>query len=60
VNDAQILRGVVAGLTWRARLQPNENAVAVNDGIVSLGGWVDSYAKSWGWLRGCKKIRGNR
>jgi osmotically-inducible protein OsmY len=38
---------VLAELKWDARLQPNEVGVIVEDGVVTLTGWVDSYTKKW-------------
>jgi osmotically-inducible protein OsmY len=46
-TDIQIQRAVLDELAYEGRLQPNEIGVAVKDGIVTLTGWVDSYAKKW-------------
>ena len=43
--DADIQRDVLEELKWEPRLQPHEIGVAVRDGIVTLTGYVDSYAK---------------
>ena len=47
-SDEQIQKDVLTELKWDARVQPNEIGVAVKDGVVTLMGWVDSYAKKWG------------
>ena len=46
-TDEQIQREVLEELKWDARVQPNEIGVTVKDRVVSLMGWVDSYAKKW-------------
>jgi osmotically-inducible protein OsmY len=43
--DDQNQRDVLAELEWEPRVRPNEIGVAVKDGIVTLMGWVDSYAE---------------
>jgi osmotically-inducible protein OsmY len=44
-TDEDIQRDVLDELKWDMRVRPNEVGVAVNDGIVTLTGWVDSYLK---------------
>ena len=56
--DEQIQRDVLAELKWDARVQPNEIGVAVKDGIVTLIGWVDSYAKRWAAEEAARRVRG--
>src|SRR3989440_13003892 len=57
-TDEQIQRDVLAELKWDARVQPNEIGVAVKDGIVTLTGWVDSYAKRWAAEEAAHRVRG--
>jgi osmotically-inducible protein OsmY len=59
--DEKTQREVVEELGWDARIQPNEIGVAVKNGIVTLTGWVDSYAKKWaaeGSAHGLRGVRG--
>ncbi len=46
-TDQEIHEDVLAELDWDPRIQPNEVGVSVKDGVVTLTGWVDSYAKKW-------------
>lgn len=57
-TDEQVLRAVADELRWDARLQPNDIAVTVHDGIVTLAGWVDNYNKRWAAERAVHRIRG--
>jgi osmotically-inducible protein OsmY len=56
--DERIQRDVLKELKWDARVQPNEVGVAVQDGIVSLTGWVDSYSKKGAAERAAQRVRG--
>lgn len=57
-TDEQIQRDVLAELRWDARVQPNEVAVAAQDGIVTLAGFVDNYVKRWAAERASQRVRG--
>src|SRR5467141_554829 len=57
-TDTQIQSDVMAELKWEPRVMPNEIGVAVNDGVVTLTGWVDSYAKRWGAEEAAYRVRG--
>lgn len=57
-TDEQIQREVLAELKWDARIQPNEVGVIVKDGVVTLTGWVDSYAKKWAAEDAAHRVRG--
>lgn len=57
-TDEQIQRDVLEELKWDARVQPNEIGVAVKDGVVTLMGWVDSYAKKWAAEEAAFHVRG--
>jgi osmotically-inducible protein OsmY len=57
-TDEQIQREVLAELKWDARVQPNEIGVIVKAGVVTLTGWVDSYAKKWAAEDAAHRVRG--
>jgi osmotically-inducible protein OsmY len=57
-TDEQIQREVLEELRWDARVQSNEIGVAAKDGVVTVTGWVDSYAKKWAAERAAHRVRG--
>jgi osmotically-inducible protein OsmY len=57
-RDEEIQRDVLAELQYDARVQPNEIGVAVKDGVVTLTGVVDSYAKKWAAEEAAHRVRG--
>jgi osmotically-inducible protein OsmY len=57
-SDQQIQENVLAEFKWDARLKPNEVGVSVNDGVVTLTGWVDSYTKKWAAEEAAHRVRG--
>ncbi|AEA25677.1 transport-associated protein [Pseudonocardia dioxanivorans CB1190] len=57
-QDEQIQREVFAELDWDAKVRSNEVGVAVKDGVVTLTGWVDSYAKKAAAERAAHRVRG--
>lgn len=59
-TDAEIQKDVIAQLKWEPFLNPSEIGVAVNDGVVTLSGHVDSYGKKIGAELAAKKILGVR
>lgn len=58
--DQEIQRDLLEELQWEARVQPNEIGAAVRDGVVTLTGFVDNYAKKWSAERGAHRVRGVR
>ena len=58
--DVEIKEDVLAELGWDARVGPNEIGVIVKDGVVTLTGWVDSYAKRWAAEHAARRVRGVR
>jgi osmotically-inducible protein OsmY len=57
-SDEDVQRDVLEELAWEAEVQPNEIGVAVNDGIVTLTGLVDSFPKKWAAERAAQRVRG--
>jgi osmotically-inducible protein OsmY len=57
-DEEQIQREVLEEMRWDARVQPNEIGVAVKDAVVTLTGWVDSFAKKWAAERAAHRVRG--
>jgi len=57
-TDVDIQRDVLDEFKWDARLQPNEIGVAVKDGIVTLTGQVNSYAKRWAAEETAHRVKG--
>ncbi|MEW2381740.1 BON domain-containing protein [Micromonospora sp. NPDC047707] len=59
-TDAQIQRDVLDELAWDPRVEPQEIGVSVDDGVVTLTGCVDSYARKWAARRCAQRVRGVR
>jgi osmotically-inducible protein OsmY len=57
-TDEQIRHHVLEELKWDTRVQPSEIGVAVDNGIVTLSGWVDSYIKKWAAEEAALRVRG--
>lgn len=55
-SDEEIQRDVLDELGWEPRVQPNEIGVAVQEGVVTLRGWVDNYAKKWSAERAAHRV----
>lgn len=55
-TDEEIQRDVLDELDWEPRLQPHEIGVTVQEGVVTLTGWVDNYAKKWAAERSTHRI----
>jgi|HigsolmetaAR206D_1030411.scaffolds.fasta_scaffold02580_2 osmotically-inducible protein OsmY len=55
-SDEEIQRDVLAELAWEPRVQPNEIGVTVQEGVVTLRGWVDNYAKKWSAERAAHRV----
>jgi osmotically-inducible protein OsmY len=58
ITDERIQREVLAELAWEPRIRPNEIGVVVQDGVVTLTGWVDSYTKRWAAEEAAHRVRG--
>ena len=59
-TDEDIQREVQLELKWDARVNPSQVSVAVESGVVTLGGWVDSFSKKWAAERAALRVRGVR
>ncbi len=59
-TDAELQQHVMDELKWEPTIQAAEIAVAVKDGVVTLSGTVDSYAKKWAADRAAKRVFGVR
>ncbi|NCI52056.1 BON domain-containing protein [Sediminibacterium roseum] len=57
-TDAQIQRDVMDELLWEPYLQSSQIGVAVNNGIVTLSGQVDSYLKKSHAEKAAKRVAG--
>ncbi len=57
-TDAQLQRDVMDELNWEPTIRAAEIGVAVKDGVVTLNGKVDSYAKQWAADRAAKRVLG--
>jgi osmotically-inducible protein OsmY len=57
-TDQDIQMDVLKEVKWDARVQPNEIGVVVQDGVVTLTGWVDSYTKKWSAERAALRVKG--
>jgi len=57
-TDEEIQRDVLNELKFEPRVQPNEIGVVVKDGVVTLTGWVESYAKKWAAEEAAHRVRG--
>lgn len=45
ISDRQLHQNVVDAFAWEPSIRDNDIAVAVKDGVVTLGGFVDSFAE---------------
>ncbi len=57
-TDAQLQRDVMNELQWEPTIHAAEIGVAVKDGVVTLSGHVDSYAKKGAAERAVKRVSG--
>ena len=57
-SDSDIQRDVVSELKWDPSLRNDDIAVGVRDGVVTLAGFVDSYADRYSAERVASKVKG--
>lgn len=59
-NDSDLQRDVIEELRWDPEIRAKEIGVAVNDGVVTLTGSVESYAERWAVERAAERVSGVR
>ena len=57
-SDEEIRAEVMEELKWDQRIQPDNIQVIVQDGVVTLKGWVDSYAQKMAAQDAARRVRG--
>ena len=57
-SDSDIQQDIVKELNWEPSLQNDDIAVGVRDGVVTLAGFVDSYADKWTAERVAGRVKG--
>lgn len=57
-GDDQVQKDVLSELRWDPRVAPSEIGVSVRDGVVTLTGGVDSYARKWAAEDATQRVRG--
>ena len=57
-SDDDIKRDVEAELRWDPDIDPTDIGVAVKDGVVTLSGFIRSYAQKWQAERDAKRVSG--
>ncbi|WP_433529369.1 BON domain-containing protein [Micromonospora sp. CA-263727] len=55
-TDQDIQTAVLDELDWEPRVQPHEIGVTVSEGVVTLTGRVDGYAKKWAAERAAHRV----
>jgi len=59
-TDSDITKDVIAELRWEQGLRNDDLAVGVRDGVVTLAGFVDSYADKWRAERVATRVKSVR
>jgi osmotically-inducible protein OsmY len=57
-TDTEIHKDIVAELHWEPSLRDDDVAVAARDGVVTLAGFVDSYADKWRAEQVASRVKG--
>jgi hypothetical protein len=57
-SDSEIKRDVEDELRWDPNIDPTDIAVAVKSGVVTLTGFVRSYAEKFAAERAAKRVEG--
>ncbi len=56
VSDAELQRDVLDELRWEPSLNEAHIGVSVRNGVVTLSGYVDSYAEKWSAEAAAKRL----
>jgi osmotically-inducible protein OsmY len=59
-SDTDIQKDIIAELHWEPSLRDDDIAVGVRDGVVTVAGFVDSYADKWRAERVASRVKGVR
>lgn len=59
-TDMQLQRDVIEELAWQPNIREAEIAVGARNGVVTLSGFVDSYAQKYAAARAVESVRGVR
>ncbi len=59
-TDMQLQRDVIEELAWQPNIREAEIAVGARNGVVTLSGYVDSYAQKYAAARAVEAVRGVR
>ena len=59
-TDMQLQRDVIEELAWQPNIREAEIAVGAKNGVVTLSGFVDSYAQKYAAARAVEAVRGVR
>jgi osmotically-inducible protein OsmY len=57
-TDTELQQDVMTELKWEPTIKAAEIGVGVTDGVVTLSGYVDSYAKKWAAERAAARVFG--
>lgn len=57
-SDADIQKDIITEFRWEPSLRDDDIGVAVRDGVVTLAGFVDSYADKWKAESVASKVKG--
>ncbi len=59
-TDMQLQRDVIEELAWQPNVREAEIAVGARNGVITLSGFVDSYAQKYAAARAVEAVRGVR
>lgn len=57
-TDTQLQQDVIAELKWEPSVESTRIGVSVLDGVVTLGGHVDSFAQKWSAEKAAQRVEG--